>query len=249
MYEKQLKELGLTEGESKVYESLLFIGSSTVGPIVKKSGVAYSNIYEILNRLSEKGLVSFIRKEKTKYFQAVQPTRIRDYLDKQEQKIHKNRTVFEKLLPELEHLTENAMKKEEAEIFIGEKGLLTAYEILLKNSRPKDAGFFFYVYEPKLYEKSENFYRKSWNVVKKYKTIWMGVSNKKFKETHLRKKSPHFIKYKFVNFPLPGNIDIFQDKVLLVSWLDKPIGILIHSQDIADNFKHYFESVWKSAKF
>ena len=224
------------------------LGSSTVGPIVKKSGVSYSNIYEILNRLSEKGLVSFIRKEKTKYFQAVQPTRIRDYLDKQEQKIHKNRIIFEKLLPELENLTKNAIKKEEAEVFIGEKGLLTAYEMILRDSKPKNEGIFFYVYEPKLYEKSESFYKKSWNIVKKSKTVWRGVSNKEFSKTFLRKKSPFFIKYKFVSFPLPGNIDVFQDKTLLVSWSDKPIGILIHSQDIADNFRKYFESVWKSTK-
>ena len=94
MYEEQLQQLGLTEGESKVYEALLSLGSSTVGPIVKKSGVAYSNIYEILNRLLEKGFVSFVTKEKTKYFQAAEPTRIKDYLEKQEAEFRKNRTTF-----------------------------------------------------------------------------------------------------------------------------------------------------------
>ena len=61
---QNLVNLGLTEGEAKVYTALLGTGSSTVGPIVKASGVASSNIYDILERLIEKGLVSFIIKSK-----------------------------------------------------------------------------------------------------------------------------------------------------------------------------------------
>ena len=85
MYTDTLQELGLTEGEAKVYEALLTLGNSTVGPIVKESGVAYSNAYEILERLMEKGLVSYNLKEKTKFFQAAEPTRLREYLEKQEE--------------------------------------------------------------------------------------------------------------------------------------------------------------------
>ena len=75
-----LIKMGLTSGEAKVYVALAEIGSTTVGPIVNKSKVAYSNIYEILNRLIDKGLVSFIIKEKTKYFQAATPNNIKKFL-------------------------------------------------------------------------------------------------------------------------------------------------------------------------
>ena len=44
----ELLKVGLTDGETKVYLALSEIGSSTVGPIVKKSGIAYSNIYDVL---------------------------------------------------------------------------------------------------------------------------------------------------------------------------------------------------------
>ena len=60
-----LREAGLTEGEIKVYLALLELGSSTTGPIVDKSGISRSIIYQILEKLMEKGLVSFITKEKT----------------------------------------------------------------------------------------------------------------------------------------------------------------------------------------
>ena len=87
MYEKSLEQVGLTSGESRVYLALMEIGSSTVGPIAKKSKVAYSKIYDVLERLVEKGLVSYTVKEKTKYFQAVEPARLFDYLEKKEGEI------------------------------------------------------------------------------------------------------------------------------------------------------------------
>ena len=75
----ELQKIGLTDGEAKVYLALTEIGSSTVGPIVKKANVAYSNVYDILNRLIEKGIVSFILRNKTKYFQAASPRNLMDW--------------------------------------------------------------------------------------------------------------------------------------------------------------------------
>ena len=56
-----LKEVGLTEGEIKVYLALFKIGASSTGPIVKEAKIHSSKVYPILDRLIEKGLVSFIK--------------------------------------------------------------------------------------------------------------------------------------------------------------------------------------------
>ena len=68
-----LKEAGLTDGETRTYLALLEVGSSTIGPVLKKSGVNRSIIYRIIEKLIKKGLVSYITKEKTKYYQAAPP--------------------------------------------------------------------------------------------------------------------------------------------------------------------------------
>ncbi len=248
MYEAQLQQLGLTEGESKVYEALLSLGPSTVGPIVKKSGIAYSNIYEVLERLANKGLVSFIMKEKTKYFQAVEPNRIKDYLDKKEAEIEKSKETFEKLLPQLNKVKSLVGKKEKTEIFLGEKGLRTAYETLFEDFKRGDEEMFFYHHDPVYYEQAEKFYLKNVHFFKQPGLKAFGISNIEYKPTKLAKETSKFLEQKYVSFPVPGNIDIFKDKVLIVTWREKPIGILIQSQEIADNFRAYFESVWKVAK-
>ena len=53
-----LQELGLTQREIRVYLALLELGSTTTGSIIKRSEVPNSKIYEILESLQNKGLVS-----------------------------------------------------------------------------------------------------------------------------------------------------------------------------------------------
>jgi len=248
MFEKELQKVGLTSGEAKVYESLLLLGPSTVGPIVKKASVAYSNIYEILNRLMEKGLVSFITRDKTKYFQAVEPRRLSQFLDSQEERLKESRLEINELAPRLERLMKLAPSREEVEIFSGVRGLETAYENLLFGAKKGDVLFFFYQHEPDYYDLAEQFYFRQWPWLKKRDIPGRGIANESYRHTVLSRKSPSFLTTRYVPFPVPGNFDIIQDKVLITSWQERPIGILIESGEIAENFKKYFQSLWVIAK-
>ena len=238
-----LLKIGLTEGEAKVYLALSELGSSTVGPIVNKSRVAYSNIYDILNRLIEKGIVSFIIKNKTKYFQAASPSNLIQYLDKKQEKISLEKEALKKIIPELEKLQE-IKSKQEAEVFIGKKGLRTAYEKLCKGVSKHDEILFFYIYDEKYAEESDLFYNSIVDLVSGTKN--RGICNADYQKSWFAKKSKH-LTMKFSNLPLPGNIDIIKDKILLVSWEQTVFSVLIHSQSLADNLRNYFNEMWLKA--
>ena len=229
--------LGLTNGEAKVYLALTKLGSSTVGPIVKEAKVAYSNIYEILNRLLEKGLISFIIKERTKYFQVTNFSRLYEYLENKRSEIEKEDLSLKKLIPNLEKL-QSSKEKQEAEIFIGFNGVKTAYERLTENNDDKEY-LFFYIAEEH-YEELDKFWMRLYNKFKNVKV--KGIANIKYKESKFIKKTNY--KMKYVNFPIPGNIDIHEDKVLFTSFKGAPLAVLISSRDIADKFKEYFHSIW-----
>ena len=77
---KILEEIGLTKSEIKVYIALIELGPSSKGPIVKKAKITSSKIYEVLDKLTEKGLVSSVLKNNVKHFIASSPTRIKDYM-------------------------------------------------------------------------------------------------------------------------------------------------------------------------
>ena len=69
-----------------------------------------------------------------------------------------------------------------------------------------------------------------------------------YKKTEYIKNIPKYMKVRFVSFPLPANMDIYQDKILQITWSKTPVAILIHSKEIADNYRRYFNDVWKQAK-
>lgn len=246
MQSEDLTKLGLTQGEAKVYLALLKLGSSTVGPIVKESKIAYSNIYEVLERLTKKGLVTFIKKEKTKYFQATPPNRLEEYLQNKEKEIQGQKDSLKKLMPSLNKLIKNEKSKTEAEIFIGTNGLKTAYEKLVENVTKNDELLFFYIYEKEYAEKSDLFYNNIFESSKKAKS--RGLANKEYKKSWFMEKAKKYWKMKFVDFPLPGNIDIIHDKIFIVSWHPEITGILIQSESIANHFRNYFNKIWEIGK-
>ena len=248
MIKEDLQKIGLTEGEARAYIAMLELGSSTVGPIAKKSGISYSKVYEVLQRLIEKGFVSFIIKEKTKYFQAVKPSLLTKFLDRQESEIEKNREMLKQIIPQLEGFRNNREEKQEVEIFVGMKGLRTANEKMFSNVNKKEEALFLYVYKENFGEIIDDFYYKLAPFYKQIGIKFKGLGSKEWSKSEYIKKNSHFIEARYIDSPLPGTIDIYQDKVLQVAWNKKPIGILIQSKEIAENYRTYFNSLWKTSK-
>ena len=141
MYEKILNDTGLTKGEARVYLSLLKIGESTVGPIAKEANVSLSKIYEILQNLVKKGLVSSIIKNNTKYFLATDPERIIEYLETKKQDIIRSEDKIKEILPLLKSQKEKKDRRNIATLFEGTKGIKTFYESILRNAKSKDEIF------------------------------------------------------------------------------------------------------------
>ena len=81
---KQLKNLGLTENESLIYNALVKHGSSTAGKISQFTGLHRRTVYDSIERLLEKGLISFINKNNRKYFSAASPNRLLEILKEKE---------------------------------------------------------------------------------------------------------------------------------------------------------------------
>src|SRR5210317_1793148 len=111
-----LEDIGLTNAEIKVYISLLELGTSTAGPIIEKSGLQSSVVHMTLNRLLNKGFISFIKEGQRNHYQANNPQHISHYIDNKKKE-------FEELLPQLLLKQELAKQKSEVTTFKGIKGI------------------------------------------------------------------------------------------------------------------------------
>lgn len=151
---------------------------------------------------------------------------------------------MKKIIPELEKLQE-AKSKQEAEVFVGKKGLRTAYEKLISNQSKNDEVLFFYIHNEKYAEESNLFYNSIADLNEKTKN--KGICNKDYKTSWFAKKR-NYLTMKFIDVPLPGNIDIARDRVLFTCWGESIFSVLIHSKSLAESLRNYFNEMWKIAK-
>jgi predicted transcriptional regulator len=239
-----LKQLGLTEGEARVYFSLLKLGSTKIGPIVNDSHISRSKVYDVLERLSTKGLVSHITVGEVRHYNAVEPYRLRDYIAKKEEQVKSQREIIDGMIP---YLAQVASKNREssAEIFTGDRGLRTAYEIMYKDVKTGEVLRYFYPYGD-YHEVASPFYERLYRFQKSKKLKEKGIGIGAFKKSKYYKSYPKDARMRFVSFPLPGTMDVFQDKLLIVSW-EAMTGILMISKEISNHFSRYFDSIWEIA--
>jgi len=219
-----LEDIGLTKGEINVYLSLLEIQNS----------VFHFNI----NRLIEKGLASYIKKGKTRVYQAADPDNFIIYLRDKEDKI-------KKALPELKAKQSLSKEKEAAELFEGIKGITTLLNALIADAKKGDEFFFFSV---DMGEKSETilkFYERYDTKRKAKGLITKGIANKRL-EKFLKHRT--YLKMKYVDFPTPPNMAVCNNKMAIFSWGEKPRGVLIQSELIVNKEKEFFKSLWASIK-
>ncbi|MBI2631761.1 winged helix-turn-helix transcriptional regulator, partial [Candidatus Pacearchaeota archaeon] len=73
MYEEQLKEVGLTDNEIKIYLALLRQSPLNPSQLAEKTGLHRSYIYDTLERLLEKGIINNVIFEGKKNYQAINP--------------------------------------------------------------------------------------------------------------------------------------------------------------------------------
>ncbi|MDP7115427.1 MAG: helix-turn-helix domain-containing protein [Candidatus Woesearchaeota archaeon] len=240
-----LKELGLTEAQSKAYLGLLTLGETTSGPLIQETGLQNSVVYNALNQLIELGLVSFILKGKRKFFSAANPQLLIRLAEVKRAKI-------EKIVPQLIAKQTLTKPKQEAQVFVGWKGLYNAFNYILEEL-PNGSEYIGFAagFEDQYTEGAKRFFREfqKKRALMKYnvKLIVNEESRKQVEGYRYYGKfgKPH---YRFVEGYAPVGVIIFKDHVLNVGFEDQPVAVLITSEAIASSYRRFFYGMWEIGK-
>jgi len=244
-----ITEAGLTEGEAKVYLSLLQLGSSTSGPIAEHSGVANSVVYRILHSLVQKGLGSFIIKEKTRYFQAAPPERLLDYIDERKQKLDESKEKIRDLIPKIKPLA-NPIEENSVVLFEGFKGFQTAWE--LQYSKLKQGDEYYCWGVPTFQEQRFHLYwqrdhlRRSKTKIKSKILVNQGTDKEILKNRNSYKDCD--TRYIPTSIKTPAWFVVYKDVTGIFLQDKKPIAVNITNRAIAETFKAYFDDFWRLSK-
>ena len=123
MEETNLIKLGLNKNETRVYVSLLKKGSASAGELIADTEFHRNIVYDNLDKLINKGLVSFISEGKKKIFQANSPESIIDMLEKEQDGLDEKKKIAEGVRKSISQLISKQEPKQEATIFRGVKGI------------------------------------------------------------------------------------------------------------------------------
>ena len=238
-----LEDLGLSEAEAKVYLALLETGSTLAGQIIKKTGLHRGTTYQILQRLVEKGLVSFVIKAGKRYFEATDPKRFLEILKEKEEKI-------QEILPSLIQKRELGKEKQEVNVYSGYKGIKTVCENILEELKDGEEYLDFGV--SGLFREIMGPYWDLWQKRKrKYKIKAKCIFDETLKEKNPNLLKDYFGEAKFHSQEFKSLTDtmIYKDKVVLFIWTAKPpIAVVIQNKENADSYRNQFNLMWKHSK-
>jgi len=247
MIENILEDLGLTKGEITVYLTLLKLGETTTGKIIEEAGISSGKIYEILEKLIKKGLVSYITKEKTKYFNAASPHRILDYVHEKEKDLKKKEQEILKEIPSLLKIKKTGKKEYETHLFKGLKGIRTAIFEALEELTPKDEVLAMGIRSSK--EKKYNILWKNWHQQRiKNKIQCKALFSDRNTEYYKTFKQMKYAEIRVLQGATPSAIDIIKERVLIFTYGDEPSCLSIKNEEIAQSFTTFFYNLWKIAK-
>ena len=133
--ELELRKLGLTEKEVRVYLAGLELGPSSVKNIAQKAGLTRPTAYEIIKGLEGKGLFAEAKQKKKRLFVAQSPERILGILRVQKREIEEKEREFIRIIAALE--SRYSLKGEGIKTFKGKEGLKALEEILSFSPTPE----------------------------------------------------------------------------------------------------------------
>ncbi len=242
-----LAELGLTQGEIKAYLALLELGSSSTGPIAEASQVSRSKLYGILDKLEKKGLASHVEKNGIIYFQAAEPSKVKDYLMEKKAELERLEKEFQEFLPNLKALQKQAGRVQKVVVYQGLKGLMTAHEhTYLKLKRGEEyCGFGVPKFQP---EPHHRYWKRDHERRVKAGIKCKLLFNQDTDNEILANRNSYRgcdARHMPTDIKTPAYFMIYTDTVMIAVPSDNPIVVEITSQEIADAFKAYFGEFWR----
>ncbi len=239
------KKIGFSPGEGKVYESILRSEIPTLQTIHENTGIERRNVYDIINKLISKGLVSYTIENKKKIYRITHPNKILNYLTDQQTEIEETKKEVQNELPKLLNIYEGNKEEIKVQIYRGKEGMKAMYEEMLNY---KDNYFIGANWGVKRY--LGNFWDK-WNARRiEKKVTWHDILLSEPLDKSLTPNSKTKLKYyeyKLLppEFNSPHFIVVFGNKVANCIWSDNPFAFVMESEGVAKNYMDYFNFLWK----
>ena len=239
MYEEQLKELGLTDNEVRIYLLLLKQGMVNPSEISQKLGLHRGYIYDALERMQEKEIVNSILKDNKKYFQATSPENLIELLKFKLESL-------QKIVPDLMKIAELKKEETKVELHRGKRVYRILLRDMISNLKKNEEAYLIGIDEDILITEVETIYLKQYlNAIKS-----KNIKEKIIIKTGGKKLRGSNLQYKELDEKYIGKTAqiIYNNKVAIFILGAPYYLIIIDNKEVAETYKKQFNLLWNIAK-
>jgi sugar-specific transcriptional regulator TrmB len=242
MDSSDLERIGLNRNEAKVFLALLNSGPAIASELVKITGFHRNIIYDNLDKLVERGLVTYINEDGKRRFAIAPPEAMNAMLERDFSELESRKAVVSALVPKMSAELAKSRQKQSAMIYRGAKSFKGLLREVINSGSYLGMG----VSNASTEILGADFWNNFIMQVKKNKVRERLLLNSDFKLASLPIASPRHTQLRFL--PSAANmvteILIYSDKVAIMVYSDPPIATVIQDEFARDSFTEYFEHLW-----
>ena len=237
-----MEDLGLTSAESRTYLALLELGQTKTGPLIRKSGLQSSVVYNSLQGLKEKGLVHWIVRGKSKRYEAASPAVILELFEERKRR-------FRELLPELMLRRQKAGRPFEAEVYEGSRAVLGMLLGWIKDAKAGEDYLFFSVAMERYDTEIQRFFERYDMKRAERKLRVRGIAHERQRGIFAHRVAERLLAMRYVKHPILNGVSVFRGMVATIVWDEGEFSaVLVRSSAVASAYRAFFEEVWGHAK-
>ncbi len=246
MKTEDLKKIGLSQSEAVLYLSLLRLGASEVQPLIEETGFYKANIYEALERLCEKGIVSKVIEGGKRVYQIQKPESLIEFIKKKKDELEEQEKIAKELAKNVGNMKKHIYSQETAMVFKGLAGVKQIYSEIINErldyfvfGSPKESEIVIGDYYWKnLHVKQKEYGIKAKMIFHKSLRDWKKIIQKGIIE----------LKFFDEEFEPLTETTIYGTKVAFVVWTENPVITIINNEHVANSYKQLFNFLWKMSK-
>jgi len=232
-----LQNLGIQEKQAKVYLACLELGSATIQELAQKSKVKRTSIYNFLEEIKDLGLVTEVKEGKKLLLAAESPETV---VKRAQQRVDE----VKKSLPEILSIFNRSAKKPKVRFYQGLDGLKQVYSDYAVPNQPI---YGFTDYEKMFEALPEDFLWQAGPEARKKNNCFFYCIAKDGKMGRMiqTKDKAQLRETRLVpNIDFETEINIYSNKVSLISFRKPYAAVIIEDEAIAKTLKSIWNLVW-----
>ena len=230
---EKLKKIGLSGKEAIIYQALAKNGESTANELSKLTSSNRTVTYNILQQLVDKGIISYVNKNKKRYYQISNPKSLLSSVKEKE-------IVAKDLVDEINNFNVLSKDSKNVEVYEGKEGMKVVFDEIRKSKNLRVINATGLIFEYLKYSAG--------HIVK---DITLQGNTKVIACQSLKKTS--LAKFKKIEFKyLPKKDEnyattfIFNNTIVIQVLKNKPFLIKIENKDIFEGYKKNFDLLWNN---